>query len=549
MDSDPPFHNQAIRRRNWSNAAEHDINNNDNKENDQRLATTTHSEPEFTKKTNKASIPYQIRPIPSPNTSPSTNPPQTPLSTSILTKLDHWRTLASYVIKDTRQDKSHFFIGIGSIFLVVITIALFATIIKIAPVIFLTRAEGQVGELDLVISPRDGSKSINYTLVREILKQKPARYQYSTPRYSNLEIPVWKASECRFWEEGLDGDTLRNFMYFGSSTPNPTTSCIQGASECLSSQCFSEELRPETHIIDFEREKELDIGRGWSLPLPSAPGLLYINTPLATLLDVTVGDKVIISLSAELFDQVFSNLISEFFDSWNPNATAILSSLTDINVVLTIAGIYPESGVNKFGKSSSGAPTQMILDYASLLETISEGLHPLFTQQFRDYMSQASQSRRLDEQTQRVVFSSCIPRYKCYLETEYKVLAKDLLSWGSDVIFQLGYLQLQGSLPIVESLKSTQLFSRGMGLIFTIVVVLLGALSAFVLHGLLTVSVETKTFELGIWRMIGLTRTGVLELIVVGITLFSFNRFIINTHKLPHRFNHLPTRSPDGFSV
>ena len=54
-----------------------------------------------------------------------------------------------------------------------------------------------------------------------------------------------------------------------------------------------------------------------------------------------------------------------------------------------------------------------------------------------------------------------------------------------------------------------------LGLIFDIIILLFVILSVLLIYSLLSISVETKTFEFGVMRMIGLSKTGIINMIVL----------------------------------
>ena len=54
-----------------------------------------------------------------------------------------------------------------------------------------------------------------------------------------------------------------------------------------------------------------------------------------------------------------------------------------------------------------------------------------------------------------------------------------------------------------------------LGLIFDIIILLFTVLSILLFYSLLMISVETKTFEFGVMRMVGLSKTGIINVIIL----------------------------------
>jgi ABC-type antimicrobial peptide transport system permease subunit len=58
------------------------------------------------------------------------------------------------------------------------------------------------------------------------------------------------------------------------------------------------------------------------------------------------------------------------------------------------------------------------------------------------------------------------------------------------------------------------------GLIFDVIILLFVILSILLIYSLLSISVETKTFEFGVMRMVGLSKTGIVSMIVLQAFMF-----------------------------
>ena len=75
----------------------------------------------------------------------------------------------------------------------------------------------------------------------------------------------------------------------------------------------------------------------------------------------------------------------------------------------------------------------------------------------------------------------------------------------------------------MDVLESMELFSNAilfLGLIFDIIVLLFVVLSVLLIYSLLMISVETKTFEFGVMRMVGLSKSGIISMILLQSFLF-----------------------------
>lgn len=59
-----------------------------------------------------------------------------------------------------------------------------------------------------------------------------------------------------------------------------------------------------------------------------------------------------------------------------------------------------------------------------------------------------------------------------------------------------------------------------LGLIFDIIILLFIILSVLLIYSLLMISVEAKTFEFGVMRMTGLSKSGIVTMIVIQAFMF-----------------------------
>ena len=70
-------------------------------------------------------------------------------------------------------------------------------------------------------------------------------------------------------------------------------------------------------------------------------------------------------------------------------------------------------------------------------------------------------------------------------------------------------------LPVLEELKPLRFAKMFLGIILNMIIFILLLLSVVLLYSLLLVSVETKTYEIGIMRMLGMNKIGIITMILV----------------------------------
>jgi len=80
--------------------------------------------------------------------------------------------------------------------------------------------------------------------------------------------------------------------------------------------------------------------------------------------------------------------------------------------------------------------------------------------------------------------------------------------------------QLRVSMGLLETMKLSSTASLLLGLLFGIIVILFVVISILLIYSLLMISVETKTFQNGVLRLIGLNKTNCISMILIQSFLF-----------------------------
>ena len=75
-------------------------------------------------------------------------------------------------------------------------------------------------------------------------------------------------------------------------------------------------------------------------------------------------------------------------------------------------------------------------------------------------------------------------------------------------------------MSLLETMKLTSVASLTLGLLFGIIVLLFVVISILLIYSLLMISVETKTFENGVLRMVGLSKVNCISMIVIQSFIF-----------------------------
>lgn len=79
----------------------------------------------------------------------------------------------------------------------------------------------------------------------------------------------------------------------------------------------------------------------------------------------------------------------------------------------------------------------------------------------------------------------------------------------------LGFYPIKIDMPVLGSMQNFGNAILMLGLIFDIIIMLFIILSVLLIYSLLMISVESKTFEFGVMRMVGLSKSGIVSMIVI----------------------------------
>ena len=83
-----------------------------------------------------------------------------------------------------------------------------------------------------------------------------------------------------------------------------------------------------------------------------------------------------------------------------------------------------------------------------------------------------------------------------------------------DVEAFLGYFPVQVTSGILDRIKTLEMGILVVTLIFNLIKALLIVISILIIYSLLMVSIEAKNFEMAVTRMVGMSKNGVICLIV-----------------------------------
>ena len=137
-------------------------------------------------------------------------------------------------------------------------------------------------------------------------------------------------------------------------------------------------------------------------------------------------------------------------------------------------------------------------------------------QEFVDFVKQQKGDKALQyEMSDYVMMTLPDPRIDYYQSSNYYEIQRRVTGYANEIIEALGFFPVGMDMDVLSQM---QLYSNAilmLGLIFDIIILLFVILSVLLIYSLLMIQVESKSFEFGVMRMVGLTKHGIINMIVL----------------------------------
>ena len=251
-------------------------------------------------------------------------------------------------------------------------------------------------------------------------------------------------------------------------------------------------------------------------------GTVIVAQAVADSLQVGIGDVIIIPLT---------NLLGLYREAGFVTDTHVPpSSMMRINIPVIVGGIFTD--VSIWGKFDDGDSTAMVMEYNSFISHITKYLHPSFKSQEVERFSKTNLYASATH-----LYFNMPDRLEAYNSPYYDETQNKVAKFGSrskifelklisKVLYFLGYTQVNAEYRVLEYLSHTQLIALFTGLIMNLVIAIVSILSVLLVYSLLLVNVENRTFELGVLRMIGMPKHGVVTLVLLQAFTYAFPGWI-----------------------
>ena len=95
-----------------------------------------------------------------------------------------------------------------------------------------------------------------------------------------------------------------------------------------------------------------------------------------------------------------------------------------------------------------------------------------------------------------------------------------MLGYLYPITNHLGLYEIGTDLSLLFSMQTYSYAVMFIGLIFNVLLLIFVVVSCLLIYSLLLISVETKTFEIGVMRLVGLTKCGFIGMILTQSAMF-----------------------------
>ena len=302
-----------------------------------------------------------------------------------------------------------------------------------------------------------------------------------------------------------------------------------------------------SYLIDSKREYDIGIGRDWDKKDEAIPiGTIYISKAFKETAKYKEDEIIYVKINLQaIFLGLWNHTVDQFLHSDEgepflyPTDNIIGTVDPDSDTTPTtssgyvqlwkyviapfkIGYIFHDSG----GKIGVTDDPVVFFEYGTFLLNFEDYFHPTMP----DTLKKQIVDWNLYDYAQELLIN--LPnddnqRMDTYTTTSMDAINQNLIDYSSDIAYELGFEQIHTVLPILYQLNQLEIFNLFLGLILHIITFILLFLSILLIYSLLMVSVESKTYEIGILRMIGMSRLGIVELLIIQSFLYALPAWIL----------------------
>ena len=152
------------------------------------------------------------------------------------------------------------------------------------------------------------------------------------------------------------------------------------------------------------------------------------------------------------------------------------------------------------------------------------------------------------------------PRFEAFKESDFNKIKNNVLNYTDQVVEKFGFYTVNTGMPLLDNMEDLSQAILFIGLIFSVVNIIFIILSSLLIYSLLMITVETKDFENGILRLVGVSKLSYSGMILYQAVLFvvpsiffgfafsPLGLWLIYSQMFTEDMGFTPTYAPDGWS-
>lgn len=200
------------------------------------------------------------------------------------------------------------------------------------------------------------------------------------------------------------------------------------------------------------------------------------------------------------------------------NAKIILENTTSLITMIVAPFKVVQITNDAGGKLSAYDNAWAFVDFATFLPYTSTLIHPRYNITQRMALS----TQNLYEYTHQIYVNiEPSKRMPFYSQNSYDNVQRSVTNFGSEFSYLIGFDQVSVDYPVLRYMNGTRFFSLFLGLILNMVIVVISMLSIVLIYSLLMINVETRQFEMGVLRMLGMRQIDLVQLILMQAILYA----------------------------
>ena len=428
--------------------------------------------------------------------------------------------------REMSRRKLYYILALFSCTIVVTSTSVAQTVIEYTPIIFLRTAESSSGAIDVQLDSMNMVVNEYMPIWNNIKSNNSNIIMGYNGINRNLLLNLTKITN-------LTGSKLSTARYTFDSTVQSTAASWCGSAAPANAETALKDITQvehlgkvcptfNSHFVLLNNSQEIQMSLGDTTIPPMPTGSCAISSKLANILGINIGEYILVKYN---WYDVVSDVAYKYNIEKNRNISNyifsnIIYQTPDFTVPFRVDFVFKELG-NKFSDGSYS--DYIIADYDSIFQhagkyfssALQSNLSASGNRDFASYFQKQTPS----DFTESIIFN--IPnRVSIYSSTNYDNIQMTVTQFATSISINLGVYPFDMSLPVLQNLAPLKFGSLTLGITLNIIIFVLFILSIILVYNLLLVSIETKQFEMGVLRMLGLDKIGLAQLIFIQAITF-----------------------------